>query len=72
MDDAKRYEPGVDQPPVGWDHIVPSAGKPPEVKAASMMTDAFLLRAYQRLTGEQGGPEADALLAEIKRRGLGG
>jgi hypothetical protein len=38
-----------------------------QVKA---MTDAALLAAYQRTEGEPGNPEADALLAEIKRREL--
>jgi hypothetical protein len=42
----------------------------PEEKAAAYMTDAFLIRAYQRTTGDPGYPEADALLAEIERRGL--
>ena len=41
-----------------------------EEKAAGMMTDEFLLRAYERTSGEQGNVEADALSAEIKRRGL--
>lgn len=33
-------------------------------------SNADLLRAYQRTDGEPGDPEADALLAEIERRGL--
>lgn len=41
-----------------------------EEKAAGMMTDAFLIRAYQRANGVPGDPEAEALLAEITRRGL--
>ena len=41
-----------------------------EEKAAAMMTDEFLLRAFQRTDGEPGNAEADALLAEIQRRGL--
>ncbi len=41
-----------------------------EAKAAGMMTDEFLRRAFERTTGDVGDPEADALLAEIKRRGL--
>ena len=48
-------------------------GEPPElleVRGEVYMTDAELLRAYQRTTGEPGDPEADALLAEIERRGL--
>ena len=35
-----------------------------------MMTDDFLVRAYERTSSEQGDAEADALSAEIKRRGL--
>lgn len=34
------------------------------------MTDAELLSAYQHTAGEPGDPIADALLAEIERRGL--
>ncbi|WP_268796026.1 hypothetical protein [Sphingomonas sp. Leaf17] len=34
------------------------------------MTDAELLSAYQQTTGEPGDPIADALAAEIERRGL--
>ena len=34
------------------------------------MPNADLLAAYQRTNGEPGNPEADALLAEIERRGL--
>ncbi len=34
-------------------------------------SDADLLAAYERITGEPGNPEADALLAEIERRNLG-
>lgn len=34
------------------------------------MTDADLLAAYQRTDGESGNAEADALAAEIERRGL--
>lgn len=34
------------------------------------LPSADLLRAYQRTDGEPGNPEADALLAEIERRGL--
>jgi hypothetical protein len=41
-----------------------------EEKAAGMMTDEALLRAYQLTDGEPGSSEADALLAEIERRGL--
>jgi len=41
-----------------------------EEKAAGMMTDEFLVRAYERTSGEQGDAEADALSAEIERRGL--
>jgi hypothetical protein len=37
---------------------------------ASQMDDSNLLAAYQRTTGEPGDPDADALLAEIERRGL--
>lgn len=33
-------------------------------------SDADLFAAYQRTDGEPGNPEADALLAEIKRREL--
>lgn len=32
--------------------------------------DVELVRAYRCVNGEQGNPEADALLAEIERRGL--
>jgi hypothetical protein len=39
------------------------------VKAAAMMTDEFLLRAYDRTDGEPDNAEPDALAAEIKRRG---
>jgi len=42
----------------------------PEEKAARLMTDAFLIRAYQRTNGVPGDLEAEALLAEITRRGL--
>ena len=41
-----------------------------EEKAAAMMTDEFLLRAYQRTDGQCRNAEADALLAEIQHRGL--
>ena len=41
-----------------------------EEKAAAMMTDEFLLRAYQCTDGKPGDAEADALLAEIERLGL--
>ena len=41
-----------------------------EEKAAEIMTDEFLLRAYERTSGQCGNAEADALLAEIERRGL--
>ena len=41
-----------------------------EEKATGMMPDDFLVRAYKRTSGEQGNVEADALSAEIKRRGL--
>lgn len=34
------------------------------------LLDAELVAAYQRTDGEPGNPEADALLAEIERRGL--
>lgn len=68
-DDPKAHTPRIDPPPVGWDAAV-SAPDPAENRAASLMTDEFLLRAYQRTTGEPGDPEADALLAEIERRGL--
>jgi hypothetical protein len=34
------------------------------------LSDADLLAAYQRTNGEPGNAEADALLAEIERRGL--
>jgi hypothetical protein len=34
------------------------------------MTDTELLAAYQRTSGEPGDAEADALLAEIERRGV--
>ena len=34
------------------------------------MPDADLLAAYERTNGEPGNPEADALLAEIRRRNL--
>lgn len=34
------------------------------------LSDTDLLAAYQRTTGEPGDPEADALAAEIERRGL--
>ena len=34
------------------------------------MTDEELCAAYQRTSGEPGDAEADALLAEIQRRGL--
>lgn len=34
------------------------------------MTDAELLSAYEETSGEAGDPISDALLAEIKRRGL--
>jgi hypothetical protein len=34
------------------------------------MDDRDLRVAYERTDGEPGNPEADALLAEIKRRGL--
>lgn len=37
---------------------------------ASQLSDAELVAAYQRTDGEPGNPEADALLAEIERRGL--
>ena len=40
-----------------------------EEKAAGMMTE-FLVRAYERTSGEQGDAVADALSAEIERRGL--
>lgn len=33
-------------------------------------SDDDLLAAYERTTGEPGNPEAETLLAEIKRRGL--
>ncbi|MDD1450038.1 hypothetical protein NHF48_002250 [Sphingomonas sp. H160509] len=39
-----------------------------QVKA---MPDAEVLAAYERTNGEPGNPEADALLAEFKRRNLG-
>lgn len=39
-------------------------------KAARMMTEEFLVRAYERASVEQGNAEADALLAEIERRKL--
>jgi len=38
--------------------------------ALATMADADLLRAYQRTDGVPGNPAADALLAEIERRGL--
>ena len=34
-------------------------------------SDADLIAAYQRTDGEPGNPEADALAAEMERRGLG-
>lgn len=34
------------------------------------LSDADLLAAYQRTTGEEGDAEADVLLAEIERREL--
>jgi len=34
------------------------------------LTDQELLSAYEETSGEPGDPIADALLAEIKRRGL--
>lgn len=34
------------------------------------LSDRVLVAAYQRTTGEPGDAEADALLAEIERRGL--
>lgn len=37
---------------------------------ASRMSDGDLSAAYQRTTGEHGDPVADALCAEIERRGL--
>ncbi|WP_353442648.1 hypothetical protein [Sphingomonas faeni] len=37
---------------------------------ARAMSDADLLAAYQRTTGEPGDQQADALLAEIERRDL--
>jgi hypothetical protein len=39
-------------------------------KLAEFITDEFLLRAYQRTSGDQRAAEADALIAEIERRGL--
>lgn len=39
-------------------------------KLAEIITDEFLLRAYQRTSGDQRAAEADALIAEIERRGL--
>lgn len=41
-----------------------------ESRAAGMMTDAFLVRAYQRTDRKPGNAESEALLAEIERRGL--
>lgn len=41
-----------------------------EEKPAGMMTDEFLVRAFERISGEQGNEEAEAHLAEIQRRGL--
>jgi hypothetical protein len=35
-----------------------------------MMTDEFLLRAFQRTDGEPGNPEADALAEELRRRNI--
>lgn len=35
-----------------------------------MWSDDQLLDAYQRTSGQLGDPEVDALLAEIRRRGL--
>lgn len=35
-----------------------------------VLSDAALLAAYQRTSGEPGDPEAEALLAEIERRNL--
>ena len=35
-----------------------------------MITEEFLVRAYERASVEQGNAEADALLAEIERRKL--
>jgi hypothetical protein len=52
------YEPG------------PDAGSSVEAKAARMMADDFLLRAYDRADKKAGNPEADALRAEIERRNL--
>jgi hypothetical protein len=34
------------------------------------MSDAVLLEAYERTSGQRGDAAADALLAEIRRRGL--
>jgi RecJ-like exonuclease len=43
----------------------------PICQGRGVLRDAELLAAYQRTTGEDGDAEADALCAEIERRGLG-
>ena len=43
---------------------------PTDPEFVRQMSDADLLAAYQRTTGEEGDAEADALCAEIERRGL--
>jgi hypothetical protein len=47
-----------------------AAEQEPYSKAAGMITDASLVRAYQRTDPRPGNAEAEALLAMIERRGL--
>jgi hypothetical protein len=69
-------QPSLEPTPISDDaaeHLVDAygvGGQALKAKAASMMTDAFLLRAYQRTDGEPGNSEGNALLAEIERWGL--
>lgn len=42
----------------------------PVCNGLGTLSDADLLTAYQRTSGEPGDPAADALCAEIERRGL--
>lgn len=41
-----------------------------EARAATTMTDGFLLRVYERIGGELGSSEAEVLLVEIGQREL--
>lgn len=57
-------------PSSSWRHTMKPPTASAEAKAATTMTDGFLLRVYERIGGELGSSEAEVLLVEIGQRGL--